>query len=171
MALVSSGFGFVGGLAIDKHWGSTRSRGILFGLCLLAFPLGFGLFAVLAFTPWGWDSEFLRVIFVALGWGGGLILHAETCELTLEPEIAPVGGWVATSSSTSLIPSPKLKSKPKPKPMWEFLLVLGLVVTVMLLWLKPAPVVTVLPVTAPIIRAGNRHGYSTHGQACNPEAT
>ena len=152
MALVSSGFGFVGGLAIDKHWGSTRSRGILFGLCLLAFPLGFGLFAVLAFTPWGWDSELLRVIFVALGWGGGLILHAETCELTLEPEIAPVGGWIATSSSTSLIPSPKPKSKPKPKPMWGFLLVLGLVVTVMLLWLKPVPVVTVLPVTAPIIQ-------------------
>lgn len=135
MALVSSGFGFVGGLAIDKHWGSTRSRGILFGLCLLAFPLGFGLFAGLGLTPWGWDSEFLRVIFLALGWGGGLILHAETCEQTLEPEIAPVGGWIATSSSTSLIPSPK--AKPKPKPLWEFLLIMGLVVTVCCFGLGP----------------------------------
>jgi len=133
--LVSSGFGFVGGLAIDKHWGSTRSRGILFGLCLLAFPLGFGLFAGLGLTPWGWDSEFLRVIFLALGWGGGLILHAETCEQTLEPEIALVGGWIATSSSTSLIPSPK--AKPKPKPLWEFLLIMGLVVTVCCFGLGP----------------------------------
>jgi hypothetical protein len=134
MALVSSGFGFVGGLAIDKHWGSTRSRGILFGLCLLAFPLGFGLFTGLGLTHWGWDSEFLRVIFVALGWGGGLILHAETCELTLEPGIAPMGSYLATSNSTSLIPSPNPKPRPNPKPMWEFLLVLGLVATVLVLW-------------------------------------
>ncbi len=152
MALVSSGFGFIGGLAIDKHWGSTRSRGILFGLCLLAFPLGFGLFAGLGFTPWGWDSEFLRVIFLALGWGGGLILHAETCELTLEPEIAPVGGWPATSNSTSLVPSPNPKPRPRPKPMWEFLLVLGLVVTVLMLWLKPTTIATIQPVRVPIIQ-------------------
>lgn len=126
MALVSSGFGFVGGLAIDRQWGSTRSRGILFGLCLLAFPLGLGLFAGLGLTPWGWDSEFLRVIFLALGWGGGLILHAETCDRIIEAETVPVGG-----------PS----TKPKPKPIWEFLLISGLVVTVLLLWLiKPAEV-------------------------------
>jgi len=134
MALVSSGFGFVGGLAIDRQWGSTRSRGILFGLCLLAFPLGLGLFAGLGLTPWGWDSEFLRVIFLALGWGGGLILHAETCDRIIEAETVPVGGWTTTSGSTSLAPS----TKPKPKLIWEFLLISGLVVTVLLLWfIKP----------------------------------
>jgi hypothetical protein len=120
-------FGFVGGLAIDRRWGSSPTRGILFALSLLAFPLSFGLFAYSYFKLQVWDLESLRIIFMAVGWGVGLILHGDVCDFTLDVS-------VPQAAEDPLHPVPPPPPRPKPNPVWEGLLIAGLSVTVLMLW-------------------------------------
>jgi hypothetical protein len=128
-------FGFIGGLAIDKRWGSSPTRGILFALSLLAFPLAFGLFAYSFFSTHAWDPEPLRMIFIAVGWGVGLILHSDVCDLTLDvPANAIPANTVPIAGSPLMATAIEPPPRPQPKPIWEVLLIAGLSLTVLLLW-------------------------------------
>jgi hypothetical protein len=131
------GFGFMGGLAIDKRWGSTPTRGILFALSLFAFPLSFGLFAYSYFFSHTWD---LRLTFVAVGWGVGLILHQDVCDLTLDVPLDAVPLDALHPDPPAADPARPLLTRPKAKPAWEVLLIAGLAITVLLLWHQSASV-------------------------------
>jgi hypothetical protein len=127
--------GLLGGLAIDRRWGSSPSRGVLFALSLLAFPLAFGLFAYSVLVSHTWDPEPLRVIFIAVGWGVGLILHSDVCDLTLDVPAPPVPATaLPTAESPTVAAAPVPRTRPQPQPIWEVLLIAGLSITVLLLW-------------------------------------
>lgn len=126
--LLWGSFGFMGGLAIDRRWGSSPTRGVLFSLSLLAFPLSFGLFAYSYLHLHTWDPESLRIAFVAVGWGMGLILHNDVCDFTLDvPSKAEVDSFGVPAPVTS-------SERHKASPVWEGLLIGGLSLIILLLW-------------------------------------
>lgn len=121
--------GFAGGLAIDKRWGSSASRGVLFSLAAASFLTGFLPFIVSAYQG-KWDPEQLRFIFIAVGWGIALVLHGDGCDQALEG-VAPAGD---TGGQKQEPLSGALRPRPQPKPVMGVALALGVALAVWLVW-------------------------------------
>lgn len=95
--------GLLGGLAIEKGWGSNRkspTRGIFFTLAVLSVGLILlTLFVTRAFPAWGnlpWLFA-LQLIFLNVGWGLGPFLHHESCDHLF-------GGALAAGAVETVLP-------------------------------------------------------------------